>query len=70
MVHRRNERLILERTVVTHASGLFRSQNYAFMLHDLMVMIQAYLLLSDDDKQRRKDNRICIWLEGVEEKSL
>ena len=57
-----------------------RSQNYAFMLHNLMVMIQEYLLLSDDDKQRRalkslelvgstaqlhEDNRICIWLEDV-----
>ena len=56
------------------------SQNYAFMLHNLMVMIQEYLLLSDDDKQRgslksldlvgstaqlREDNRICIWLEDV-----
>ena len=45
-----------------------------------MVMIQEYLLLSDDDTQRgavkslelvgstaqlREDNRICIWLEGV-----
>ena len=45
-----------------------------------MVMIQEYLLLSDDDKQRgaltslelvgstaqlREDNRICIWLEDV-----
>ena len=50
------------------------------MLHNLMVMIQEYLLLSDDDKQRgalnsldlvgstaqlREDNRICIWLEDV-----
>ena len=57
-----------------------RSQNYAFMLHNLMVMIQEYLLLNDDDKQRgalnsldlvgstaqlREDNRICIWLEDV-----
>ena len=57
-----------------------RSQNYAFMLHNLMVMIQEYLLLSDDNKQRgalksldlvrstaelREDNRICIWLEDV-----
>ena len=56
------------------------AQNYAFMLHNLMVMIQEYLLLSDDDKQRgalkslelvgstaqlREDNRICIWLEDV-----
>ena len=70
MVHRRNERLILERTVVTHASGLFRSQNYAFMLNGIMVMSQAYILLNDDDTQRHKDNRICIWLEDVEEKSL
>ena len=57
-----------------------RSQNYAFMLHNLMVMIQEYLLLSDDNKQRgalnsldlvgstaqlREGNRICIWLEDV-----
>ena len=57
-----------------------RSQNYAFMLYNLMTMIQEYLLLSDDDKQRgalksldlvgstaqlREDNRICIWLEDV-----
>ena len=56
------------------------SQNYAFMLHNLMVVIQEYLLLSDDDKERgalnslnlvgstaqlREDNRICIWLEDV-----
>ena len=55
-----------------------RSQNYAFMLHNLMAMIQEYLLLSDDNEQsgalnslrlvgstaqRREDNRICIWLE-------
>ena len=55
-----------------------KSQNYAFMLHNLMVMIQEYLLLSDDNKQRgalnslhlvgstaqlHEDNRICIWLE-------
>ena len=57
-----------------------RSQNYAFMLHNLMAMIQEYLLLSDDNKQRGalnslqlvgstaqlyEDNRICIWLEDV-----
>ena len=51
------------------------AQNYAFMLHNLMVSIQEYLLLSGDDKQRgaltslelvnstaqlRDDNRICI----------
>ena len=56
------------------------AQHYAFMLHNLMVMVQAYLLLSDDDKPRgalqslelvgstaqlREDNRICIWLEDV-----
>ena len=56
------------------------AQNYASMLHNLMVTIQDYLLLSDDDKQRgalkslklvgstaqlREDNRICIWLEDV-----
>ena len=53
-------------------------QNYACMLHNLMVIIQDYLLLSDDNKQsealnslrlvgstaqRQEDNRICIWLE-------
>ena len=57
-----------------------RSQNYALMLHNLMAMIQEYLLLSDDNKQSgalnslnlvgstsqlREDNRICIWLEDV-----
>ena len=56
-----------------------RSQSYAFMLQNLMVMVQEYLLLSDD-KQREalnslklvgstaqvpEDNRICIWLEDV-----
>ena len=56
------------------------AQNYAFMLHNLMVSIQEYLLLSDDDKERgalkslklvnstaqlRDDNRICIWLADV-----
>ena len=50
------------------------------MLHNLMVMIQEYLLLSDDNKQRgalnslhlvgstaqlQEDNKICIWLEDV-----
>ena len=50
------------------------------MLHNLMVSIQEYLLLSDDDKQRgalkslelvgstaqpRENNKICIWLEDV-----
>ena len=50
------------------------------MLHNLMIMIQDYLLLSDDDKQRgalnslnlvgstaqlRKDNMNCVWLEDV-----
>ena len=57
-----------------------RSQNYAFMLHNLMVMIQDYLLLNDDENgsgavnslalvngtsQLRENNRICIWLEDV-----
>ena len=56
------------------------AQDYACMLHNLMVLIQEYLLLSDDDKQRgaltslklvgstarlRENNRICIWLEDV-----
>ena len=49
------------------------------MLRNLMVMIQAYLLLIDDNKQGalkslelvggtaqvHEDNRICIWLEDV-----
>ena len=49
------------------------------MLHNLMVMIQEYLLLIDDNKQgalkslelvggtaqQRGDNRNCIWLEDV-----
>ena len=34
-----------------HDEVQLRSQNYAFMLHNLMVMIQEYLLLRDDDKQ-------------------
>ena len=57
-----------------------RFQNYAFMLHNLLAIIQEYLLLSDDNKQRgalnslhlvgstaqrHEDNRICIWLEDV-----
>ena len=56
------------------------AERYALMLHDLMVTIQNYLLLSDDNKQcgalkslelvgstaqLREDNRICIWLEDV-----
>ena len=63
-----------------HGEVQQRAQNYAFMLHNLMVMIQEYLLLSDDNKQRgalnslhlagsiaqlREDNRFCIWLEDV-----
>ena len=44
-----------------------RSQDYAFMLHNLMRMIQDYLLLSDTDKQEPEENRICIWLEDVQE---
>ena len=54
-----------------------QAKNYANMLHNLMVEIQEYLLLSDDDTQRgavkslelvdstaqqRQDNMICIWL--------
>ena len=61
------------------------AQNYAFMLHNLMAMIQEYLLLSDDNKQsgalnslqlvgstaqQRDNNRICIWLEDVPRKSV
>ena len=55
-------------------------QNYAYMLQNIMNMIQNYSLLSDDDEQRRALNsldhvggtgqlrenyRICIWLEDV-----
>ena len=50
--------------VLSHDDVQQRSQNYAFMLHNLMVMIQEYLLLSDDNKQRG-EHRICIWLEDV-----
>ena len=50
------------------------------MSHNVMVTIQEYLLLSDDDRQRgalrslelvgstsqlREDSRICIWLADV-----
>ena len=57
-----------------------RSQSYKSMLHNQMGMIQDYLLLSDNDRERgaqktlelvgstaqlRTDNRICIWLEDV-----
>ena len=49
------------------------------MLHNLMVVIQDYLLHRDDDKQREAlkflelvggiaqlcEDRICIWLEDV-----
>ena len=56
------------------------AENYASMLHNLMVAIQGYLLLSDDNEQTgaqtslelvhstaqvRDDNKICIWLEDV-----
>ena len=49
------------------------------MLHNLMLMIQDYLLLSDNNEQsgalksRRtgsEENTICIWLEEVPIKSL
>ena len=52
-----------------------RCQSYAFMIHNLMSMIQDYLVLSDDKEQsgalnsRRRgseENRICIWLEECE----
>ena len=63
-----------------HDAQEVHAQNYASMLHNLMVTIQDYLLLSDDNEQRgalkslelvgstaqlREDNRICIWLEDV-----
>ena len=50
------------------------------MLHNLMALIQEYLLLTDDDEQRgalkslklvdntaqqRDNNKICIWLDDV-----
>ena len=56
------------------------AQHCASMLHKLMVAIQDYLLLSDDDTQRgartsldlvgstaqsREDNMISIWLADV-----
>ena len=59
---------------------LFKAKNYAFMLYNLMALIQEYLLLTDDNKQRaalnslrlvgstarlHEDIRICIWLEDV-----
>ena len=59
---------------------LKHAQNYALMLHNLMVVIQDYLLLSDDDNRcgaksslqlvgstaaEREDYRICIWLQEV-----
>ena len=62
-----------------------RCQNYAYMVHNLMAMIQEYLVLSDDDKQRgaqkaldlvrdtarlNQENRICIWLEDVPDESV
>ena len=55
-------------------------QNLVWQLRNLMLLIQEYLLLNDDHKQRgalallelvrstaqlREDNRICIWLEDV-----
>ena len=57
-----------------------QARYYRLMLHNLMVSIQDYLLLSDDEKQSgalkslelvkgiarmREDNKICIWLEDV-----
>ena len=59
---------------------VLKAESYAFMVRDLMKMLQDYLLLGDDDKQRgalnslqlvgstpdvREDNRICIWLEDM-----
>ena len=61
------------------------SQNYAYMLHNLMSMIQDYLLLTDDKKhcgalnssklvgstaETRLDNKICIWLQEVTTKAF
>ena len=54
-------------------------KRYANMLLDLMIVIQDYLLLSDDNQheatkslqlvhstaRKRADNRICIWLEEL-----
>ena len=57
-----------------------QAQNYASMLHNLILTIQEYLLLSDDNErsgalkslelvgstaQQYSDNRICLWLEDV-----
>ena len=63
-----------------HKAVQERAQDYAMMLHNLMSLIQEYLLLSDDDEHRgarsslelvgstaqlREHNRICIWLEEL-----
>ena len=78
--HRDHENNQKVRPSSYEAEQQHRAQNYAFMLHNVMVLIQEYLLLSDDDKQRgalksldlvgstaqlREDNKICIWLEDV-----
>ena len=57
-----------------------KCQNYAFMLDNLMDLIQENLLISDDNQhsgalnsldlvggtaQLNENNRICIWLEDV-----
>ena len=62
-----------------------KAQNYAKMLHNLMSMIQDYLLLTDDKKhcgalnssklvgstaETRLDNKICIWLQEVTTKAF
>ena len=69
----------LSKTKDRHGQDV-HAQKYKFMLHNLMALIQEYLLLSDDDKQQgalksldlvgstaqlRSDNRICIWLEDL-----
>ena len=41
-----------------------RSQDYAVMLRNLMVMIQDYILLNGTPQQKG-DNKICIWLEDM-----
>ena len=37
------------------------------MLHNLIAMLQDYLLLSDTGKQEHEENSICIWLEDWDE---
>ena len=72
--HRDDERNHQLRSCSDEDEQQEHAQNYAFMLHNLMVTIQEYLLLSDNKQQGavqslklvgntaqlRDDNRICI----------